>query len=1141
MKLSVVFCPAVRRILIAGFLIWQVCSAQTGNGTWRGVLHDVSGKPVPDAQIELKSGDRRFDCRTTTDGAFDCREIPPAKYAITVEAAGARTTLPAGLEIAAGQVLVESLHLTESGRLALETGADTGGEATGGGQLSGKQVSALPLNKRDFSQLLLLAAGTQTDTNGAANFTQQFTVNGQRGTATVFAMDGIDTTDPEMGGATFSNFNVDAIQEVTSDAGVIKAEIGHGAAQFTNVISKSGVNDLHGSAFEFVRNAVFDARNFFDRTSVAQPGRLPPFNRNEFGFTNGGPVVLPHLYDGRNRTFYFGQYQGFRQVLGTTQVLPVPTAEERQGLDSTAFAGDVLTVPVNSQIQSVLARYPMPNDPSGSYGARTYATSSKVTTDSDQFSIRVDHRISDKAQFFARFNLNNVNGPLTNPSQTAIDPSFASQFFDRQRNFGMTYTRTQSANFLWDASLGYVRSTPNFPTINQTQPGMTFADGLYEPFNSPAGSIMGAYGNLFQFRTNFTWIRGTHTWKAGVELRFNRDTTVFGISPNGTYTFGGGAAYSPVEIRSASGLHDIHAGDPLPDSLTGFLTGTPFSYTTAAAPTLFAQGQHMGDSAVRREAYNFYAQDSWKVSSRFLLNYGLRYEVNSPIKEAALRTSSARWFDQAGQPADPRAAGAVAQFLINTQPTFNTDWTGLGPRVALEYRIDDKTTFRAGGSIVTLLQNLWQDNMVTGGTPYVVSPYYTASPGSPVPFQNSVVQVPLPEIYNTDGQLIYATGNSKDVPGNTQMDLMRFERDLAALSPDHVVRPITGMGIGPSFGNGYVGTWTAALERSFSDITAGAAYVATVGVSLPRIDFPNGYGGADPSWAPYTTFDAAGTANGGYGPVYTMRARSHSSYQSLQTSVSKNSLRYGLGFQASYTFSKSIDDTSAVLGGFVNSGSGTILQASPQDPNNISAEKAPSTFDITQAFSFSVIQEFRLDRMPGANRLGTRFTRGWQLMGMGSMMSGAPFTIFSGIQQTGAGSNGADRPDQVGRPELSTSRTVREDYFGLGANNASFFSIPVDIAGGSGPNSGRFGTLGRNTFRGPGFHSFDVSLIKNTPIGGRNNPERAVLQFRAEFFNIFNIVNFSLPANIVLGPGFGVINRTAGPSRQIQFSLKLLY
>src|SRR5512141_3244768 len=158
---------------------------------------------------------------------------------------------------------------------------------TGGGeQLSSKQVSALPLNKRDFSQLLLLSAGTQTDTNGAANFTQQFTVNGQRGSATVFSMDGVDTTDPEMGGATFSNFNVDAIHEIKSSSGVMPAEIGHGAAGYTEIVTKSGTNELHGSLFEFVRNAAFDARNFFDRQSLAQPGRIPPFARNEFGVSS---------------------------------------------------------------------------------------------------------------------------------------------------------------------------------------------------------------------------------------------------------------------------------------------------------------------------------------------------------------------------------------------------------------------------------------------------------------------------------------------------------------------------------------------------------------------------------------------------------------------------------------------------------------------------------------------------------------------------------------------------------------------------------------------------------------------------------------------------------------------------------------
>ncbi len=1009
----------------------------------------------------------------------------------------------------------------------------------GGEQLSGKQVSALPLNKRDFSQLLLLASGTQTDTNGAANFTQQFTVNGQRGSATVFSMDGIDTTDPEMGGATFSNFNVDAIQEIKSSAGVLPAEIGHGAAGYTEVITKSGVNDRHGSVFEFVRNAAFDARNFFDRRSVAQPGRIPPFNRNEFGFTNGGPVVLPHLYHGRGRTYYFGQYQGFRQVLGTTQMLPVPTPDERRGLNATAFPGDILHVPVDPQIAPVLARYPLPNDPQGPYGPRTYATSSKVRTVTDQFSVRLDHKISNKAQLFGRFNLNDVDGPLTNPSQTAVDPSFAVRFFDHQQNAGISYVRTQSPSFLMETYLGYIRSTPNFPTVNSVQPALVFGDALYEGFNSAAGSILGAYGNLFQARQNFTWTRKKHTWKAGLEVRINRDTTVFGVSPNGTYTFGGGAAYARSAIPSESGLHDIAPGDPLPDALTGFLTATPFAYTITAAPPLFGQGQRMGVAAVRRQAYNIFLQDRWSISPSLSIAYGLRYEVNSTITEGKRQAAGFITENAAGERIDPMNPAARARYLIRPRPHYPMDWGGWGPRLALDWKLDDRTVFRAGGAITTLLMNLWQQNSVTGNLPFVVTPYAAAEPGRPIPFRNSVTPVVLPDAYTTSGEPIFKTGRSTGVPPNTEMDVLRFERDLAALSPDKQVRALNVQGMSPDVRNGYVGAWTAAVERTFGDVTAGAAYIGTAGVRLGSIESPNGYAGADAAFAPFTILDSQGRVQGGFGPIWVVGSQSHSTYHSLQASAEKTSLRAGLGFQASYTFSKSIDDTSAVLGGFLGGSSGAQLQTSPQNPRNRSAEKGPSTFDITHAFTFSVIEELPLERLaPGAPR---RALAGWQLLAVASLMSGAPFSVYSGIQQTGAGSNNADRPDLVGRPALSTSRTVREDYFGLGDRNSSYFSIPINVPGGSGPNRGRFGALGRNTFRGPAFRNFDFSLIKNTPIGPKANRERIALQTRFEVFNAFNIVNFSLPSNIVLGPGFGVISRTAGPSRQIQLSMKILY
>jgi hypothetical protein len=174
--------------------------------------------------------------------------------------------------------------------------------------------------------------------------------------------------------------------------------------------------------------------------------------------------------------------------------------------------------------------------------------------------------------------------------------------------------------------------------------------------------------------------------------------------------------------------------------------------------------------------------------------------------------------------------------------------------------------------------------------------------------------------------------------------------------------------------------------------------------------------------------------------------------------------------------------------------------------------------------------------------ISRKVTDGWELLSISSMSTGSPFTIFSGVQQTGAGSNGVDRPDQIAKPNLSTSRKVREDYFGQGANNAAFFYIPIHVSGGTGRNQGRFGTLGRNTFRGPAYYNFDFALIKDTPFGRRKSgAERVDLQFRSEFFNLFNIVNMGLPANIVTGSGFGEISRTAGSSRQIQLSLKLIY
>ncbi len=1139
------FFPLLLGGLVLILLVNSTAAASTAS--WTGTLHDVAGKPVAGATIVLadSSGKIQYTVATTPGGEFIFLDLKPSKYGISVTTRSTIFKSADAIEVKDGS-LKTTLQLSspERGLVFVEEQSAKAAKASGGERLSSSEVSSLPLNSRDFSKLLLLAAGTMTDANGAANFTQQFAVNGQRGSTTVFAMDGVDTTDPEMGGATFSNFNVDAIQEVASSSGVMLPEIGHGAAGYTNVVTRSGTNAIHGSVFEFLRNAALDARNYFDFVGFDHR-RIPPFIRNEFGGAVGGPVVLP-AYDGRDRTFFFGEYQGFRQILGTTQVLTVPTAEERLGIDTATFPGDTLTVPVSPAIQPVLNAYPLPNDPSGPFGDRTYAASSNVKTVTDQFSFRVDHRLSDKAQLFTRFSLNQVTGPLTNPDQTAIDPSFAILFFDHQRNGGVSYAHTISPHLSFQTSLGYIRSTPFFPAANHTQPGILFGDGLLTAYGAPAGSIYGSYSNLYQLKHDMTGIRGNHTFKWGLEIRFNRDSTIFGTTPNGAYSFGGGTAYYAANdpqappIISASGTHNINPSDPLPDSLTGLLTATPYSYNIVAAAEFTPVGGKFNEAGVRREAYEFYFQDAWKATPHLTISYGLRYEVNSRIHEATKRTSLPFFYDSSGHLTSYENHQATYQLVVNPQPPYDKDWNGWGPRLAADYAFSPHTVLHVGGAITSRLMNLWQENSLTAAIPYVFNPFFTAEQGVAVPFTNAVVPLTLPPAYDIEGNLIFPNDRSTDAKPNTVMDIARYQQEVAALTPGHQAQLPAISGIAKNYQNGMIGSWTFGLDHDFRDFKASAAYVATVGIHLPIFYFPNSYTGADPGFAPFTTFDANGSRTGGAGPISLVTSESHSTYHALQMSLAKNSARAGMGLQASFTYSKSIDDTSSVLGGAI-AGAGVVLQTPPQNPWDQSAEKGPSTFDVTHVFTVSWIQLLRFDRVGFLQPLPKAVTSGWQFLNITTLMTGPPFTVYSGVQQTGAGAGGTDRPDLIAMPDFSTNRAVRADYFGRGADNASFFNIPINVPGGTGPNDGRFGTLGRGTFRGPGFHNFDFALIKDTPFGHRDHAQFGTVEFRAEFFNLFNIVDFGLPSNIVRGSGFGLISKTAGSSRQIQFSVKMIF
>jgi len=1127
-------------VLAACSLFASLAGAQpsTAITAFEGVLRNTAGAPIAGARLKLASGATSAKDVSAVDGRFRI-QATPGQYRLTIEANGRKVDYAQPINLNSG---APAVVVTLSDRGELTVALLKSQAATGGEELSSQAVSELPLNGRDFSTLLLLAAGTMTDANGATNFTAQFAINGQRGVEATFAMDGADISDPEMGGSTFSNFDVDAVEGIDSSTGWMPAEIGRGAAGFTNIHTRSGASGFHGSVFEFVRNSAFDARNYFDHPTPAYPGRIPPFRRNEFGFTNGGPIFVPHLFDGRKSSYYFVQYQGFRQVLGTTQVMPLPTPAERNGIDEITYANgttDTLNVPVDPDIAKILARYPLPNDATGPYGARTYATASKVATNADQFSIRLDHRFSPKDQFFARFNYDNLTGPTTNPDQTAVDPAFGIQYIDRQRNVMGSWTRTATPHLTFDSLISINRSTPGFPTDDTTDPAVKFNDGLYEAFNSAGGSVMQAYGNLFHGSENVAWVRGNHNIKFGAELRINRDTTYFGISPNGEYDFGGGTAYATEAIPSASGTHNIQPGDPLPDTLSSFLSGSSFIYTVGLAPPFMSGGQHIGPAAISRNDINAYGQDTWKITPRFTLDFGVRWELYTPITERAKRTGGFQTIDGA------------QQYVVNPQPGYRTDWKAFAPRVQAAWQATSKISAHAGGAVTTIEPNIWQDNFLTGSTPFVIYPRLVSASVFPIHYGFQLTPSQLPDAYTPTGVNIFASGNTKAVPANTIMDVNRYEQDLASLTPGGVVSALNLSGINPSFGNGTLFTWTLGLERKFGNLTADASYVGTAAEKLPRYSFPNAYPGATAQFAPHTEFNSAGAVIGGFGVENVITNDAHSTYHALQTSLSGTVGHGGPGLQASYTWSKSIDTTSLVLGG--TGSTGAVASGFSQDPYNTHPEKGPSAFDAANSFSLSVAQDLHLEKARLFDPVSRKVTYGWELLSISSLSSGAPFTVFSGIQQTGAGSEGVDRPNQIAVPHLSTARTDRQDYFGEGGNDGSdFFSIPVHVAGGTGPNQGVFGTLGRNTFRGPAYYDYDFALIKDTPFGRRpSGAERVDLQFRSEFFNLFNIVNMGLPSNvlqvnqttgqIIPNSGFGEISKTAGNSRQIQFSLKLIY
>ena len=309
---------------------------------------------------------------------------------------------------------------------------------------------------------------------------------------------------------------------------------------------------------------------------------------------------------------------------------------------------------------------------------------------------------------------------------------------------------------------------------------------------------MAAFGNLFQGRQNFAWTtsEARHESWARSSGRIGIPHTLARL-PTGNTRSAGVSRMRRIAIRSVSGLHDVQGGEPLPDTLSAFLSGSAFSYTVAVAPPGFPQGDQIGVAADSRYNLNFFLEDTWKISDRLVIDYGLRYELYWPITERAKRSAGVAFVN------GPNGPGQ--EYLINPQPTYRLQRNDWGPRVRVNWQAAKNLWIRAGGAITTIPPNIWQDNFLTGAAPYVDYPRLTASPGNPLLYGTEITPQELPGVYTPAGVNILASGNSKLVPANTVWDINRFEQGIAALTASHQFTPLNVNAMLGDFHNAYLG------------------------------------------------------------------------------------------------------------------------------------------------------------------------------------------------------------------------------------------------------------------------------------------------------------------------------------------------
>jgi hypothetical protein len=1089
-------------LLPALFLLLPTSIWAQATGTIGGTVTDPTGAVIPGAKITAKRIETGVSQSTVTGGSgtYTIPNLVVGTYDVTAEGGGFKTANATGITLDVSQQRQVDFKLTVVGvESTVEVNAAppllNTTDATIGGLVSEEQVENLPLNGRNISGLVMMQPGMAQDTGGMGWMGPQWISNGNRGETMVGTLDNADISDAEMGTVQFTNFNLDAIAEFKVLTNNYSAEYGQGAGTITQIVSKTGTNGFHGSGFEFLRNNAFDARNFF-ATSV------PPFKRNEFGATFGGPIK-------KDKTFFFVEYAGLRQRLGEPDIVAVPTSAERTGI--VTDNGFTYQVPLNAVASQVLGKYPMPNQPDGIYGANTYNFMFSQPTTDDQFSVRLDHHFANDT-LFVRVSYANQTALETDPWAATLGGSnFSTSNVGDARNYAISDTHLFSPVLVNVFTFTLNRGIEGVPeaTAEEDTTATNFLDGSLQGWG-PDTFETKYVTTLFDYKDDITWTKGRHSFKFGGQFRreWDNGTGVTSIGPSGIFNFNAGTPLTEA-LTSTDGGPALPAGTASPSGLVSMMEGDDVNY--ARATTVPGYGPPGGGGAwwgLRRFTLAGYVQDDIKVSRRITLNIGLRYEYASVPSEVG---------DRFAGPAD--YGDLYGHFVVNPEPLWKPDRVAgdFAPRFGLAANLAKNTVLRGGFALFTnMIPTVYPDqalvNFPLASLNYLPNATYSLTPQS----------VSLPVLTSTSGQPIAANGNTKSIPPNTPVNIAPYAAILGQLGGDY---PSDQMK------NGYTISANVTLEHEFAGgIAAQASYVMNNGVGLYNQAYPNSFSGAEPQYTPYSNITP------GLGELQVFYNGAHSTYNGMQLQARKISPTHGLQFQVNYTWSKDMTDADAVW----SSGgqSGGISQNNPQC---VSCERAPASYSVAQRF----VANFEYD-VPFAHwsALPGRLSQGWKLLGILSAQSGFPFTV---VGPYGSLQYGYDIFDGFGaRPFLLQTPTQAP------SGGPQFFSNAVIANGGVGdgffglptvtsPVNGQAvlptpGNLGRNTFTGPGWSNLDFSLVKDTKI-----TESKQVQFRAEFFNVLNQATFGTPGSSLGSQSFGVSTSTATKERQIQFGLRFMF